>query len=84
MLLVRWLQVVQEWIERSKSFSLQPTIVRCKNGAVHKAYLNMRVRQFLLCRTGIEGKRPIRIPRRRWEDNIKMDLQEVIWGHGLD
>jgi hypothetical protein len=22
-------------------------------------------------------------PRRRW-DNIKMDLQEVEWGHGLD
>jgi hypothetical protein len=24
-----------------------------------------------------EGKRPRGIPRRRWEDNIKMDLQEV-------
>ena len=24
-----------------------------------------------------EGKRPIGRPRRRWEDNIKMDLQEV-------
>jgi hypothetical protein len=24
-----------------------------------------------------EGRRPLRIPRRRWEDNIKMDLQEV-------
>ena len=24
-----------------------------------------------------EGKRPSRRPRRRWEDNIKMDLQEV-------
>ena len=23
------------------------------------------------------GKRPLGIPRRRWEDNIKMDLQEV-------
>jgi hypothetical protein len=23
------------------------------------------------------GKRPIGRPRRRWEDNIKMDLQEV-------
>ena len=26
-----------------------------------------------------EGKRPLGRPRRRWEDNIKMDLQEV-WG----
>ena len=24
-----------------------------------------------------EGKRPLRRPRRRWEDNIKTDLQEV-------
>ena len=26
-----------------------------------------------------EGKRPLGRPRRRWEDNIKMDLQEVGW-----
>ena len=25
----------------------------------------------------LEGKRPFGRPRRRWEDNIKMDLQEV-------
>jgi len=32
-----------------------------------------------------EGKRPFGRPRRRWEDNIKMDLQEVGWGSwGLD
>ena len=28
-----------------------------------------------------EGKRPLGRPRRRWEDNSKMDLQEVgCWG----
>jgi hypothetical protein len=27
-----------------------------------------------------EGKRPLGRPRRRWEDSIRMDLQEVIWG----
>jgi hypothetical protein len=27
-----------------------------------------------------EGKRPLGRPRRRWEDNIKMDLQEVAGG----
>jgi hypothetical protein len=26
------------------------------------------------------GKRPIGRPRNRWEDNIKMNLQEVGWG----
>jgi hypothetical protein len=24
-----------------------------------------------------EGRRPLGIPRRRWEDNIKMDLMEI-------
>jgi hypothetical protein len=27
-----------------------------------------------------EGRRSLGRPRRRWEDNIKMDLQEVGWG----
>ena len=29
-----------------------------------------------------EGKRPLEGPRRRWEDNIKLDLQEVGGGCG--
>ena len=38
------------------------------------------VYRFLVGKT--EGKRPLGRPRRRWEDNIKMDLQEVGWGCG--
>ena len=34
-----------------------------------------RVRRVLGGKPG--GKRPLGRPRRRWEDNIKMDLQEV-------
>jgi hypothetical protein len=30
-----------------------------------------------------EGKKPLGRPRRRWEDNIKMDVQEVGCG-GMD
>jgi hypothetical protein len=30
-----------------------------------------------------EGRRPLGRPRRRWEDNIKMDLREVEW-EGMD
>jgi len=30
-----------------------------------------------------ETKRPLGRRRRRWEDNIKMDLQEIRWG-GMD
>jgi hypothetical protein len=26
-----------------------------------------------------EGRRPLGRPRRRWEDNIKIDLQDVGW-----
>jgi hypothetical protein len=30
-----------------------------------------------------EGKRPLGRPRRRWVNNIKMDLREIGWG-GVD
>ena len=30
-----------------------------------------------------EGRRPLGRPKRGWEDNIKMDLQEMEWG-GMD
>jgi hypothetical protein len=36
----------------------------------------------LRCRTG--GKKPFERPRRRWEVNIKMDVQEMRWAHVLD
>jgi hypothetical protein len=29
-----------------------------------------------------KGKKPLGRPRRRWEDNIKMDIQEVGGGRG--
>jgi hypothetical protein len=27
-----------------------------------------------------DGRRPLGKPRRRWENNIKMDLREIGWG----
>jgi hypothetical protein len=30
-----------------------------------------------------EGKRPLGRPRRKWVDNIKMDLREIVW-NGMD
>ena len=30
-----------------------------------------------------EGKRALGRPRLRWDDNIKMDLQDVVW-RGMD
>jgi hypothetical protein len=35
----------------------------------------------------LEGRRPLERPRRRWENNIEMDLQEIGWwggGYNLD
>ena len=32
-----------------------------------------------------EEKGPLGKPRRRWEDNIQVDLKYIVWkGHGLD
>ena len=31
-----------------------------------------------------QGRRLFGRPRRRWENNIKIDLREVGWGHELD
>ena len=31
-----------------------------------------------------EEQKPLGRRRLRWEDNIKLDLQEMRWGHGLD
>jgi hypothetical protein len=33
---------------------------------------------------GPEKKRPLGRSRHRWEDNIKIDLEELGWRHGLD
>jgi hypothetical protein len=30
-----------------------------------------------------EGRRPLGRPRRRWEDDIKMDLREVGWTESM-
>jgi hypothetical protein len=48
--------------------------------ADHVAYMGERrgVCRVLVGRS--EGKKPLGRPRRRWEDNIKMDIQEVVCG----
>ena len=46
-------------------------VVRMGEGSVHRVLVGKP-----------EGTRPLGRPRCRWEDNIKMDLQEVGGGHG--
>jgi hypothetical protein len=36
-----------------------------------------------LFRSKPERKRPLGTPRRRWAENIKMDLREIVWD-GMD
>ena len=53
---------------------------RIMRWAKHVACRGRRGVYRVLVRT-TEGKRPLGRPRRRWEDNIKMDLQKVgYWG----
>ena len=49
----------------------------------HVAHMGERRGVYRLLVGKPEGKRPLERPRCRWEDNIKMDLQEVGWG-GMD
>ena len=48
--------------------------------AVHVERMGERTGVYRVLVGKPEGKRPLRRPRRRWEDNIKMDLQEVRCG----
>jgi hypothetical protein len=75
----KWRKLHNE--ELNDLYSL-PNVVRVVKSrrmrwAGHVAYMgeDRGVHRVLVAKT--EGKRPLGRPRRRWEDNIKMDLQEV-------
>ena len=48
--------------------------------AEHVAYMAERRGVYRVLVGKPEVKRPLGRPKHRWEDNIKMDLQKVIWG----
>jgi hypothetical protein len=48
---------------------------------LNTTHLNVRQTEITI----VIGRRPLGRPRRRWEDNIKMDLREIGFGDcGLD
>jgi hypothetical protein len=51
--------------------------------AGHAARMGERRNAYRILVGKPEGKRPLGRPRRRWVDNIKMDLREVGWD-GMD
>jgi len=79
-------EVTGEWrkqhIEELNDFHFSPNIVRVIKSrrmrwAVHVARMGERSGVYRVLVGKPEGKRPLGRPRCRWEDNIKMDLQEV-------
>jgi hypothetical protein len=51
--------------------------------AGHVARMGQKLNAYRILVGKPEGKRPLRRRRRRWEDNIKIDLGEVGWD-GMD
>jgi hypothetical protein len=51
--------------------------------AGHVARMGKKRNAYRILMRNPEGKRPVRRPRRRWVDNIRMDLREIGWD-GLD
>jgi hypothetical protein len=65
-----------------------PTIIRIIKSrrmrwAGHVARIGENRNAYRLLVGKPEGKRPVRRPRRRWVDSIKIDLLEIGWG-GVD
>ena len=82
-------EVTEEWTklhnEELNDLYSSPNIVhviklRIMRWAEHVAHMGERRGVCRLLVGKPEGKRPLGRPRRRWEDNIKMDLQEVECG----
>jgi predicted small integral membrane protein len=44
------------------------------------ARIGEKINVYRLLMGNPEGKRPLERPRRKWVDNIKMDLGEIRWG----
>jgi hypothetical protein len=59
-----------------------PVIIKLRRmrWAGHVARMGEKRNAYRLLVGKPEGKRPLERPRRRWMDNIKMDLGEVEWG----
>jgi hypothetical protein len=71
--------------EELRDLYSSPSIIRIIKSrrmrwASHVARLGEKRNADRLLMGKLEGKRPLVRPRRRWVDNIRMDLGEVGWG----
>jgi hypothetical protein len=82
-------EVTGEWRklldEELRDLYSSPSIIRIIKSrrmrwAGHIAGMGEKMNAYRLLVRKPEGKRPLRRPRRRWVDNIRLDLGEVGWG----
>jgi hypothetical protein len=74
--------------EKLRDLYSSPSIIRIIKSmrmrwAGHVARMGEKRNAYRLLVGKPEGKRPLGSPRRRWVDNIRMDLLEISWG-GVD
>jgi hypothetical protein len=81
-------EVIGEWrklhCEELHNFYSSPGIIRhiktrCIRRAGHVASMGDKRKVYKVFVGKPEGKRPLRKPRRRWEDGIRMNLREIGW-----
>jgi len=85
----RWDEVTGEWRRLHNELNdlyYSPNIVRVIKSsrmrwAGHVALMGVERGVYRVLVGKPEGRRPLGIPRRRWVDNIRMDLQEVGCGY---
>jgi hypothetical protein len=82
-------EVTEEWrrLHNKELYALysSPNIIwviksRRLRWAGHVARMGERRGAYTALMGRPEGRKPLGGPRRRWEDNIKMDLRDVVWG----
>jgi hypothetical protein len=85
-------EVIREWrrLHNDELYDLysSPNIIRVIKSrrmkwAGHVACMRYRRGAYRILVGRPEGKRPLGRPRRRWEDTIKMDLQEAGWTESI-
>jgi hypothetical protein len=82
-------EVTGEWRklhnEKHRDLYYLPSVIRIirsrwMRSAGHVAHMGEKRNAYRLLVGNPKGKRPLGRPRRRWADNIRMDLGEVGWG----
>jgi hypothetical protein len=69
----------EELYELYPSQNIEVIETRRMRWAAHMVHVRERRDAYKVLMRRPEGKRPLGRPRRRWESNIEMDLQDVGW-----